>query len=170
MLKGGAALLASEVERAVPAAAGQLSAPTLRGIAFAGQRTVNATQFEKEFFLQSLLSDERELSISKLRSGTEIENAGSATSVRIRGGPDVAGTLHTHPSSGVALFSRGDARAFLANRYAADASHSVLGLKWPGASRVLLLEGLEPELDVVKTTVQQGNVVNGPWSQIKINF
>jgi hypothetical protein len=121
-------------------------------------------------------SKEREISVSEMRSGSKFTQEGTATSVGVEPGPDVASTLHTHPSSGVALFSgntevmKGDVYTFFGGRYAADTSHSVLGLKWPNASRVLMLEGLEPELDVVKTTVKQGNVVNGSWSQVKISF
>src|SRR5262249_3538068 len=131
--------------------------------------TTNATKAEGELFRESV-SKEREISVSEMRSGSKFTEEGTATSVGVEVGPGVSSTLHTHPTSGVALFSAGDTRTFFGGGYAADTTHSVLGLKWPNASRILMLEGLEPELDVVKTTIRQGNVTSGPWSQMKFSL
>lgn len=168
ILRGGGALLASEAERGAPTVVGRLASADFEGIRISGQRTINATEEETARFLESRAVQE-EVSISQTSTGTKIW-WGTPTSVRVEGGIGVSSTLHTHPVSGVAQFSVGDAEQFFKGGYGSGTTHSVLGLKWPSASRVLVQEGLNAELDVVKTTVTQSEVTGGSWSRFQFTF
>jgi len=70
-----------------------------------------------------------------MKSGSRFVREGMSTSVGIELGPDVASTIHTHPQSGVGLFSYGDTEAYTKLGYAGTAEHSLLGLKWPQTAR-----------------------------------
>jgi hypothetical protein len=82
------------------------------------------------------------------------ENFGSATSVDIEAGPTISQTLHTHPTSGIALPSAGDVASFKGN-YGPTTSHSILGSAYPNADKYLSHYGLEPSGVVMKTTFEQ---------------
>jgi RHS repeat-associated protein len=122
-----------------------------------GQETVPATKEEAEMFKRSV-RERKEISVS-VKAGKKVHHKGTRLSVRIEGGPDVSSTLHTHPTSKVALFSEGDVEAFEKGGYPPEASHSVIGDKWPTARRELVEQGKEPPaFAAVKTTIKQSKV------------
>ncbi|MFI5540662.1 SpvB/TcaC N-terminal domain-containing protein [Nocardia sp. NPDC051900] len=143
---------------------GRVSSGGFTGVRVTGQQTIAATEAETARFLDSV-SVKQEVSISQMAGGDAKIWWGDATSTRIEIGPNVTSTLHTHPTSGIAQFSLGDATEFFEKGYNPDVTHSVLGYKWPSANRVLVEQGLEPELAVVKTTVKQNDVLNNTWQR-----
>jgi len=135
----------------------------------AGQTTKAATPEEAKLYTESRAQG-LERSRVEMKSGTVNSRTGTARSAPIDAGPNVKTTLHTHPQSGVALFSEGDIKAYSSGRYTPDVEHSVLGLKWPNASAVSVSEGLEPFNDVVKTTAAQSAITSGAVSPGIINL
>ncbi len=135
-----------------------------------GQTTGPASPDEAKLYLKSRAQG-LEKSRSEFRSGKVVERTGGPKSVPIDAGRSVKTTLHTHPKSGVALFSEGDINdAYLKGGYKPDVEHSVLGLKWPNASAVSVSEGLPPINDVVKTTAAQSAITAGAVEKDTINL
>jgi RHS repeat-associated protein len=130
---------------------------TYHAVAILKSTTVDATKEETELYLKSIATN-TEFSRSETFAGQVIEHQGQADKVYIEAGPNIKSTLHTHPQSRIAQFSMKDIRAYQEGRYVAGAKHSVLGLKWPSANRILIMEGAEEALDVVKTTGAQAQV------------
>ncbi len=175
--KGFGIALAGEAQRSVATGALEVSSGSVRvgladtkatAVLISGQQTMNASNAETRLFLESL-SQEAEVSVSRTPYGKMIQQ-GTATSVGVEGGPSVISTLHTHPTSGVALFSQSDVATFASAGYGGSTKHAVLGLKWPNAARILALEGAEPALDVVKTTVTQKRVLTRAWTKVELSF
>jgi RHS repeat-associated protein len=120
-----------------------------------GRTTVPATPEEAEMFARNVRFGQ-EQAVIRTRSGGVHTRTGDADSVPINAGPDVISTVHTHPGSKNAQFSEGDVAAFRSGRFAPDATHSVLGSKWYEANKILIEDGLEPSLEVVRTYAEQG--------------
>jgi hypothetical protein len=119
-----------------------------------GQRTVDADPLETEIFLRSVKKKKETAVIKGDKTSTK---HGDKTSVPYLAGPDFLGGLHTHPTSGVALFSPGDIDLFNQLRYVVspEGVHSVLGWKYPQTRKLLLGEGLAPPTEVVATRLKQ---------------
>jgi hypothetical protein len=142
-----------------------------RFIRVAGQETVPATPKEAALFRESVRS-RLELSQSVVE-GQTVEHVGSRLDVRVEVGSRVESTLHTHPSSKIAMFSEQDISLFRSGsaNYSDEAIHAVLGDKWPITRRELVRQGLEPPpLDVVKTVVKQKNIKPENLSRDEVRF
>jgi RHS repeat-associated protein len=119
-----------------------------------GQTTRPATVEEARLFRLSV-RERRERSVRTMSDGSSATLVGDRLSVGLEASSDVVATLHTHPTSKLALFSRADLQHYRGS-YSSGTVHRVIGDRWPTARRVLVDEGLEPPpLSPVVTEIRQ---------------
>jgi RHS repeat-associated protein len=113
------------------------------------------TQSEIDLFRRSV-RDRIELSRSFLNDGRIVRHSGDRLSVRVEPGPGVTRTLHTHPTSKVALPSGGDIELY--RKYPPGTVHEILGDKWPTTRSTLVdMELTPPPLDPIKWRGRSGD-------------
>lgn len=117
-----------------------------------GSRYVRPTPSEEALFRRSV-KERREFSVSDFFDGRRpVKYEGDRVSCRVEGGPEVSRTLHTHPTTKVAMPSGADVELFAGRgRYDPTAVHEIVGDKWPQTRSTLADMGLEPPpLDAIK--------------------
>ena len=109
------------------------------------------TQSEAATFRQSV-RERKEISVTDFNDGTSRRVVGDRLSVPMSAGATVDSTLHTHPTSKVAMPSGADVQAcYLSGYYRDDAVHQVIGDKWPNTRNLLSDWGMQqPKLDPIK--------------------
>jgi RHS repeat-associated protein len=135
-----------------------------------GQKTVNATAQENVWYLEKMVAENREYSISTTFSGDELPLVGKPTSVGVYLGPNIRSTVHGHPVSKVALYSDQDLAVYTFGGYRARTEHGVLGLKWPHTYRVAEELGIEAPTDVVKTVITTKKAATRGWAAVDVSF
>jgi RHS repeat-associated protein len=143
--------------------------PEMAFVRVEGAKTVVASPEETALYWRSV-GLQKEISQTE-KGGKVVTIKGTQFRVRVLEGSDVTKTLHTHPTSGVALPSAGDIRAYNTPRkaYSSTTEHSVLGEKWPYLRREAARQGLKPPpKTVVKTTVRQDAVADPGKSRIEL--
>lgn len=134
-----------------------------------GSRTRPATPEEAE-----LISDSRtigrEITVTERAGVAGRPTVGEATSGQVGRGPEVTGTFHTHPRSGIARFSEGDVGAFQRGGYAPGTVHRVGGERWAATRQVCEAYGTEPPpFQPVVTELPQSSVpVTGPAPTVTV--
>ena len=121
---------------------------------------------ESDLFRRSV-SERTEYSRSFFDSGDYVQHSGNRLSVSIESGPGVSRTLHTHPTSKVALPSGGDIAAY--RTYPPNTVHEILGDKWPTTRSTLVEMGLPPgPLAPLKWRGRTGDIPAKP-EQVKVS-
>lgn len=131
-----------------------LSALHRRGVWIKGQETKVASPRETARFNVSL-NKGKEIAFLEYSDRAPSVHLGSQTKVKVPFQPSITSTQHTHPQSGVAIFSQGDYAAFKKRPFDSSVEHSVLGWKYPETNRVLEALGQPIDRTVVKTTIRQ---------------
>jgi len=106
--------------------------------------------------------------------GTMISMIGERLSLdlprEVIAGAKVEYSIHTHPTSRIAAFSRADVSA-MHQTAAPGSTHEVLGEKFPLTNRFLRSIGQQAEpIQVVKTTVTAEDLRNIEYREIQYSF
>jgi RHS repeat-associated protein len=133
-----------------------------------GSTYVDPTPAERRLFLRSV-RDRREYSITEWDNGDKIQRAGDRVSSPIQTGSDVTRTLHTHPTTKVALPSQPDIDVY-ERCYMSGVEHEIIGDRWPITRSTLVEMGLEPpKLNPIKWQATSGQVRAAKPEPVKVN-
>jgi RHS repeat-associated protein len=126
---------------------------------------VKPTTSEIDLFRRSV-RERKEYSRSFFDSGRSVTHRGDRLSVSLE--PGASRTLHTHPTSKVALPSGGDIAAY--RRYPPNTVHEILGDKWPTTRSTLAeMKLAPPPLDPIKWRGRTGDIPRGPLNPVTVS-